>query len=210
MKKLLMLCIFIFTIFLIYFSISAYRKYFPVPNDAVSLEFPLKNGTYIITASGKLGSTHGSNIEKYALDIVKNIDWRSFFSFRNTSLENNNTYNTTIYSPCNGEVREIVDGIVDQPIGIKDPSVGGGNIIVIACDGFDVYMAHIKSGSFKVKIDDIVNTGEEIASIGNSGNTDGPHLHINAYRIDKDTLERIPLPMIFNGRFLYTLDRVNN
>jgi hypothetical protein len=192
-----------------YYGLYAYRDSIPLPTDYVKLEFPLKNGKYIIMQSGKAYNIHTSPVEKYALDIVKESNISSMFKFKNTSLENGGTYGTSIYSPCKGVIRELRDGIKDQPIGIRDLSVGGGNILIIGCDGFDVLLAHIKSGTFKVKIDDVVELGEELAQIGNSGNTDGPHLHIMAYRMNGET-ERIPLPMVFNGKILYRFDIVNN
>ncbi len=39
-------------------------------------------------------------------------------------------------------------------------------------------MAHLKKGSVRVKVGDVVSVGQEIARCGNSGNTSQPHLHI--------------------------------
>lgn len=36
---------------------------------------------------------------------------------------------------------------------------------------------HILKNSFKVKVGDIVKTGQVIALVGNSGNTNRPHIH---------------------------------
>lgn len=208
MKKILWILLVIGIVVGFYYGLHAYRDRLPLPTESVALEFPLKDGTYIILQSGKGYNVHTIPVEKYALDIVKEGTVASMFKFRDTSLENDVTYGTTIFSPCYGVVKAIKDGIKDQPIGIRDPSVGGGNSIVVGCDGFDVYMAHIKSGTFKVKINDIVDIGQEIAQVGNSGNTDGPHLHIMAYKWNTDNTEKIPLPMVFNDKLLYRFDIV--
>jgi hypothetical protein len=206
MKRLLYIVIIILVVVGGYYLLINVRKSAPVPEGAVSIEFPLKNGKYIVMFSGRSNGVHISNVEKYALDIVKHSSIQSLLI--GSSLQNNVTYGTAIYSPCVGYVRELQDGVKDQPLRVKDPSAGGGNDIVIGCDGFNVYMAHIKSGTFKVKKDDKVIVGQELAQVGNSGNTDGPHLHIHAFKENGGDI--IPLPMIFNGRYLYKFDVIDN
>ncbi|MDD4382248.1 MAG: M23 family metallopeptidase, partial [Candidatus Dojkabacteria bacterium] len=156
--------------------------------------------------SGRSNGVHVAEVEKYALDIVKHSSIISLFV--GNDLEKNETYGTVIYSPCVGYVKDLQDGIKDQPLRVKDSSAGGGNDIVIGCNGFNVYMAHIKSGSFRVKLGDKVQIGDELAEIGNSGNTDGPHLHIHAFKEEGEDI--VPLPMTFNGRYLYKFDVVDN
>lgn len=206
MKKLLYIVIFILAIVGVYYLLITIRKETPIPEGAVSMEFPLKDGKYVVMVSGRSGEVHASEIEKYALDIVKHSSLLSLFV--GSSLEKNETYGTVIYSPCVGYVRDLQDGVKDQPLRVKDPSAGGGNDIVIGCDGFNVYMAHIKSGSFKVSKGEKVVTGQELAEIGNSGNTDGPHLHIHAFKEEGENM--VALPMLFNGRYLYKFDVVDN
>ncbi len=210
MKKLLSIIAIVLVMVGGYYLLDMYEKSLPIPDDAVSLEFPLKNGKYYVTQSGKSWRVHSSEVEKYALDIVRHSSFKLSFKFRDTSLESSDTYGTDIYSPCKGVVREIRDGVKDQPIGIRGPNFGGGNTIIIGCDGFDVYMAHVKSGTFKVEEGEIIEIGEKVAQIGNSGNTDGPHLHLMAYRMDNDGMTKKPLPMVFNGRCLYRFDVIDN
>lgn len=181
-----------------------------IPSKTVSLEYPLKNGTFLVAQGGKTWFAHKTPLEKYALDIVRFPVLSSLIRFRDASLGSDITFGTPIYSPCLGQVKIVKDGVPDQPIGLKDPAEGSGNTVVIACDGFDVMMGHFKKNSIKVKPGDKLPAGETIGLIGNSGNTDGPHLHIMAYLVNDSTGGKTPLPITFNGRYLRTFDSFTN
>jgi len=194
-----------------FYGVKYYKHHQPTPAGAVALELPLKDGTFYVTQSGRSGSRHTAVEQKYALDIIRMPKISEWFQFRNTSLESNSTYATPIYSPCSGNVRRIIDGAADQPIGIKSPENNVGNAVILNCDsGFLVRMAHIKSGAIKVKTGDPVQVGDQIAQIGNSGNTDGPHLHIEAFRLDGPNNDPTPLPIVFAGKYLLTGDKFKN
>ena len=60
--------------------------------------------------------------------------------------------------------------------------IGGGNYVMYA---------HLKTGSVKVKAGDRLTTGQVIAAVGNTGNTDAPHLHFQ--------LMSTPDPLRSNG-----------
>ena len=58
---------------------------------------------------------------------------------------------------------------------IDDPR---GNFITIKHEhGESSTICHIKKDSFMVSIGDVVKEGEVLARVGNSGNTQGPHIH---------------------------------
>ncbi len=54
-------------------------------------------------------------------------------------------------------------------------------IIVMHDDGTFAYYAHIKYNSAKCKVGDKVKSGDMIASCGNVGRTNGPHLHFACF-----------------------------
>ena len=56
---------------------------------------------------------------------------------------------------------------------------GGNTITLKISDNAYGFYAHLKPGSIKVKEGDRVEKGQMIASLGNVGNTDGPHLHFH-------------------------------
>ena len=99
------------------------------------------------------------------------------------SKENYYSYNEEIICPCDGFVIDMKNEyddtkiIEDRPVicDIDDPR---GNFITIKHEnGESSTICHIKKDSFMVSIGDIVKEGEVLARVGNSGNTQGPHIH---------------------------------
>jgi len=187
-----------------------------IPEGAVSMDFPLKDGSYLINFSGPgdnflSGPVHQSPNEKYALDITKTTSinikdiWASLITH---NAETNSSFGTPIYSPCYGNVKVTSNDKPDMPIGKKDP-VSGGNYVLVGCEGFNVTFAHMKKGSVVVKEGQIVRSGDLLGQIGNSGNSSGPHLHLMAARVDQND-NVTPLPMIFKGRYLVQSDIFEN
>lgn len=179
-----------------------------VPSNAVKIVFPLKNGLYQVVQAGPAEGIHQILIEKYALDIIKVFSkeksfWKTFFSFKN------GTFGTPVFAPCEGRVRDLHDGEIDHPILLFSKKItSNSNNVTIACNGFNIYMAHFKKDSIKVKLNQMVNTETQIGEIGNSGYSDGPHLHIHAFLEKKDQL--IPVPLVLDGRYLQRGDFVSN
>jgi murein DD-endopeptidase MepM/ murein hydrolase activator NlpD len=67
----------------------------------------------------------------------------------------------------------------------------GNNIVVDIGGGRFAFYAHLQPGSLRVKPGDKVVTGQVLAQVGNSGNTDAPHLHFHI--VDG------PVPLKANG-----------
>jgi len=176
-----------------------------VPDGAVSLEFPLKGGPFEAIQSGPNGSIHTLPVEKYALDIAKPAKFSDFFKFRKSNLESDPIFGTPVYSPCGGNVKKAFDGFPDMPIGIVGQP-NEANSVTVDCGQFYVAMVHFKKGSVLVKVGDVITVGQQIASVGNSGHSSSPHLHIMAYQIGSGPDDRIALPIIFNGKYLFRGD----
>jgi hypothetical protein len=73
------------------------------------------------------------------------------------------------------------------PEGISLDQLIGNNVLLDLGHGVFALYAHMKQGSATVKVGDKVKKGQEIGRLGNSGNTDAPHLHFQ--------LMRGPLPL---------------
>ena len=179
-----------------------------VPANAVNLASPLRNGTYTVVNSGKnctaAGCVHDTPGEIYALDIVNSQDASRIDNLFFKTLESYVTFGETLYSPCYGNIKDLQNDALDHNIGIGVKTAGGANYIIIGCDQFTVLMSHLKQGSIIVKAGDIVQIGQELGKVGNSGNTTGPHLHIIAYREQGE--DKIPLPITINGQYFYSGD----
>lgn len=182
--------------------------------DAVDLEFPLKNGKYYILNGGNsLFVNHHREVEaqKYALDIIKlNQSGLRCKSLKTSVLTSYNIFGEVVYSPCRGKVIELVDGFPDLDPKKMDPVHPAGNHIAIEMDSknMTVLLAHIQKGSFLVEKGDIVEAGQPLCKVGNSGNTSEPHLHIHLVKSGDDLLfEGKGIPVKFNNRFLVRNDR---
>ena len=180
-----------------------------IPSNAVKISFPLKSGLYQVTQAGPSVGVHQSPNEKYALDIIKVFPKEESFWKTILSFKGNGTFGTPVFAPCYGKVKDLHDGEIDHELTLfakKIPS--NSNNVTIACDGFNIYMAHFKKDSIKVKLNQIVKTETQIGEIGNSGYTDGPHLHIHAFLDKNDQI--VPVPMVLDGRYLQKGDFVSN
>lgn len=171
-------------------------------DQAIELEFPLKNGMYYIHHGGNhvLINYHNAYpAQGYALDIVKlNKFGQRAAGIYPQQLDKYVIYGDKLYSPCNGEVLEARDHLPDLTPPDADPDRPKGNFVNIKCEGEEasIYIAHIQEGSVDVEAGDLVQKGQQIGLVGNSGNTTEPHLHIHA---EKDGES---VPMRFNGKFL--------
>ena len=192
-----------------FYGLKYYQHHQPIPADAVNIEYPLKNGKFLVTQSGRHGKIHTTSLEKYALDIAKYPTLKSLFQFHQTSLDSDPSFGTPVYSPCDGIIKRTKQTFPDVLIGINGDS-NEANLVVISCDGFDLMLVHLKKNSVLVNEGDAVLTGQQVGQIGNSGNSSGPHLHIHAYKTDLQTQERIPLPITFDGKYFYRGDSFTN
>lgn len=92
-------------------------------------------------------------------------------------------YRDTLYAVASGTVVSIKDGRAensgdahDVPLNTLD-EYGGNYLILDIGDSHYAFYAHCVPHSFMVNIGDVVNEGDPIALLGNSGNSDAPHLH---------------------------------
>lgn len=182
---------------------------FSITKPAVELEFPLQNGTYYVIQGGRttLINYHAAYAaQAYALDISR----LNMFGYRAAgiypaALPKYTIFGEPVYSPCTGEVIVARDGLPDHTPPVSDPHRPEGNFVVIRCQGIDVVLAHLQEHSVLVSEGELVEAGQLLGRVGNSGNTTEPHLHIHAERWSASsdgTEEKVGVPIRFNGRFL--------
>jgi hypothetical protein len=183
--------------------------------QAVSLAFPLQDGTFYIAQAGATSAVnahHPYGSQTYAVDILKlNRTGRNAAGFNQTSLEQYAIFGSPIYSPCDGMVAAAIDGIDDLPPGsMGDMKHAAGNHVYIDCqvENVQVLLAHMQKGSLLVSRGDRIQTGQPIGTVGNSGNTGQPHLHIHARQggTPDSLISGIGVPIFFRGRFLIRND----
>lgn len=122
--------------------------------------------------------------ERFAFDSIQlNDDYSAFSNGDPKVNESYFNYKDTLYAVADGTVLRIRDGrpenngdAHDAPINSVDEL--GGNYLVLALEGGRyAFYAHCVPNSFLVKEGDVVTEGQPLALLGNSGNSDIPHLH---------------------------------
>lgn len=103
-------------------------------------------------------------------------------------------WSAPVLAPLDGQVVASHDGepdrrrlfpVIDAPATFLRPlfhrgrleKVAGNHLVVSTAAGF-ILVAHLREGSLTVREGDEVRAGQPLASVGNSGNSMGPHLHI--------------------------------
>ena len=71
-------------------------------------------------------------------------------------------------------------------------------------------LGHLQRGSVAVHVGEIMELGDVIGLVGNSGNTGEPHLHVHAQRPGSTVapLSGVPVPIRLGGRYVVRNDRV--
>lgn len=93
---------------------------------------------------------------------------------------------TPVLSICDGKVNQVSFNYLENKI---DKSGGLGNFIKIECDSLDevkyyVTYAHLYPSSAKIKAGDIIQQGKQLAEVGTTGYSTGPHLHFQVQNND--------------------------
>ena len=93
------------------------------------------------------------------------------------------TFGAPLHAVAAGVVARARDGTPDIPPfthnpGLRTPRDFAGNSVILRIGpGRYACYAHLQRGSVRVHRGDRVRVGERVGLVGNSGNTDGPHLH---------------------------------
>jgi hypothetical protein len=155
------------------------------PADPVAVASPLAEEWYVAQGGHAelVNYHHVTSTQRDALDIVQVVDGQTHPAGRE-DLESYHIFGDPILAPADGVVTSVADGLRDQPIGSVDLVHQAGNQIVIRVDeDRHVMFGHLRQGSAKVAVGDRVRAGQVIGNVGNSGNTDEPHIHIQAQNL---------------------------
>jgi hypothetical protein len=211
----------LFTLVTLAIAVAARR---PPSGTIVDLRFPLRNGAYYVAAGGstELLNPHLMTLsekrfqairgQSYGVDLLK----LGPFGLRASGILPGDParyaiYGDSVFAPCNGVVVHAEDGAPDMPPPQPDRTRLPGNHVLLECDGVHVLLAHFKRGSLRVAQSDQVTTDTVVGLVGNSGNTNEPHLHIHAQRpaaSGREPLGGDPLPIRLDGKYLVRNDRV--
>ena len=192
--------------------------------QVIDLEFPLRHGVYYVVGGGsvELLNPHLMTLtadrfrpfrgQSYAVDVLKlgayglrASGWLPADPARYA------IYGDPVHAPCSGLVVQFEDGAPDMQPPQPDRSRMAGNHVLLDCGGVHVLVGHLKTGTIRARPGQFITAGAVIAVVGNSGNSNEPHLHIHAQRPaapGDGPLSGDPLPIRFGGRYLVRNDRV--
>ncbi len=162
---------------------------------------PFKGIWYIEYGGTKKKNSHSWDIigQRYAYDFEIRKDNQPYHT-NPENCENYYSYLENIYAPADGWVVDLVNKYKNTHI-TKDRKVicdcndPKGNYIIIKHKyGEYSTICHFEKDSFQVALGDVVVAGQLLGKVGNSGNTQGPHIHYQVQLgIDADCNKGIPI-----------------
>lgn len=126
------------------------------------------------------GTLHAG--ERYAIDFIQMTPRGTITDGPGNLLSSYPYYGDEVLSATAGKVVRVRETLADGPIDFELPpreagDAGGNEIVVRAKPGVYAYYAHLIPGSARVKVGERVAAGQALASLGNTGNSNAPHLH---------------------------------
>lgn len=140
--------------------------------------------------------------ERYAIDYVRLTSDGRLLNGDNGDLTSYPAFGADVFAVADGPVVAVVDNLAEQPPGTLPVNLPldqypGNRVIQEIGGGNYVMYAHLKTGSVEVKAGDRLTTGQVLGAVGNTGNTDGPHLHFQLMS-DPDPLRANGLPFLLD------------
>ena len=134
--------------------------------------------------------------ERFAIDFVQIDPMGRLFEGPQDQFSSYPYFGDEVLSATPGKVVAVLDDVPETPAGsfpahITAQEAGGNHIVVAMGHGRWAFYAHLQPGSIRVEVGQRVAVGQPLALLGNSGNSNAPHLHFH--------LMDGPLPLASNG-----------
>lgn len=175
---------------------------------------PLRGGRWV--AAGGPSNTSEHRVSLSTVDGLPRIsqrfaiDWVQLgedgLPFHGDSKKNESwlDYGQDVLAVADGTVASVKDGIPqntplspEMAVPITLDTIGGNFVILDLGEGRYAFYAHLQPGSLLVKAGDKVRRGQALGRLGNSGNSDAPHLHFHVADADSP-LAAEGLPYVFS------------
>jgi hypothetical protein len=183
---------------------------------AMAIRPPLKGSGWLASAACCKPNLHrdlrvaidGVRIETaetFAIDWAK-VNNDRLFDGDGKRVEQYYGFGEDVLAVADGTVVYIHDGMPDEtPSVLMTPKsksdYGGNNVILEIAPKVFAWYAHLRQGSLTVMVGDAVKAGAPIAKLGNTGPSEGPHLHFGL--LDKpDPIAGRSLPFVFDSFIL--------
>ncbi len=141
--------------------------------------------------------------ERFAIDYVQLTPDGRLFTGASTDLAGFPYYGADIHAVADGPVVSVSDGMPEgvpftAPTGLALDQYPGNHVVQDLGNGNYALYAHLQTGSIAVKPGDRLAAGQVLARLGNTGNTDAPHLHFHVMSTP-DPLRSDGLPFVFSS-----------
>lgn len=172
--------------------------------DAIVVDFPLRGEWWAINTPAHRVPSHGTDYfgQRYAFDFARMDESGTYFQPRGilrhlVGMDAAEFYawDQPIHAAFAGRVVSAGDGWPDRarvsvlrerllpsppviPQGTDYRPLAGNFVIVEGDPGVALY-AHLRNGSLRVQVGDVVAAGAVLGTVGNSGNSTMPHLHFH-------------------------------
>ncbi len=158
---------------------------------------PLQGGAWLVVNGtgphpgahrGALQTVNGTlvNSQRFAIDWMMADDEGRLVNGDHKVLENWVGYGQNILAAAAGVVIQVEGNLPDQiPGTLPDPNsinltnVDGNYVVIDHGHGIFTFYAHLKPRSLAVGVGDSVKAGDQLGTLGNTGNTSAPHLHFH-------------------------------
>jgi len=170
------------------------------PADPVWIGVPV-TGDWQVANGGRstLVNAHQSlGVQRDALDVVQLAGGRTYRG-DGTRLTDYFAFGQHLLAVADGRVTAAVDGAPDVPVGGRTwRNMAGNHVILDIGGGRYVLYGHLRQGSVRVHVGDDVRRGQVLGQVGDSGNSDTPHLHLQVqnrptFDIEDRTLRTYPM-----------------
>ena len=145
--------------------------------------------------------------EQFGIDFVQVRADGGCCSGAPDDLKNWPFFGAPVFASATGRVLEVLDGLPEQPVGkpvgITASNAPGNHMIQDIGGGRFIAYCHFKTGSISLGIRPgvMLQAGEKIGEVGNTGSSTAPHLHFQV--MDRPSvLNSTGLPFVFARQFL--------
>lgn len=141
--------------------------------------------------------------ERFAIDYVQLDPGYRLLNGPAGKLTSYPYFGTDIHAVADGPVVAVLDGLPEQvpgqtPTGLPLDQYAGNHVVQDLGNGNYALYAHLKTGSVKVRPGQRLTSGQVLGSLGNTGNSDAPHLHFHVMD-SPDPLRSDGLPFVFTS-----------
>jgi hypothetical protein len=148
--------------------------------------------------------------QRFAIDWEQIDDRNTLVAGDTKDLASYHIYGEPILAVADGTVAATRNDLKGQAPGALPPNLpideADGNFVVLDIgNGVYVNYAHMRPGTVKVKLGDKVTRGDLLGEVGNTGNSQAPHLHLHVMD-GPSPLASNGLPYVFDNLTIAAVD----